>query len=111
MKKNGKNYVEQNNRITGQRLMVRTGRNLFAEPVDELEFVKAWQSSISVLEAASKIDMWVSQAATFAQELRKRGVKLRRMTAIRHRLDVAALNRIARTIEANGNARNLSHTH
>lgn len=58
------------------------------------DFVKTWQESQSADEVAQKIGtsrLYVTQRSYL---LRKKGVKLKRMTGGPARIDVAALNRI-----------------
>ncbi len=62
--------------------------------VSNEEFVRAWQSSYSVAEAASKTGMDRGDARARASYLRKRGVKLKTFYRKREGVDVASLNAV-----------------
>lgn len=59
------------------------------------DFVKAWQASTSHKEVARKCGIKPSTAAHRAWALRKRGIKLKRFTPSRVRLDIPKLARLA----------------
>lgn len=61
------------------------------------QFVKTWQASKSICDAAKRMNLSVSGAQSRAFYYRKKGVKLKELPRVArrsHLLDVEALNRL-----------------
>lgn len=70
-----------------------------APPVARLcpeEFVKVWQSSATLAEAAKRAGCTSREASVRAFNLRKAGVKLKTFSATVTRIDVEALNKVVK---------------
>lgn len=60
------------------------------------DFVRAWQESSNTREVADRLGITTRAAAARAGKYRRRGVALKKMRPSTTRLDVAALNALAR---------------
>ena len=96
----GKRYEPERNGNTWEVWWLRADRDYLRDPVDPATFVRAWQASRSIHEAAWRADCSHGQAYTIAAALRLRGVRLKRMTARRRHwpvdADVERLNALIR---------------
>lgn len=70
---------------------------VYASPETYAKFVKVWQGANSVQEVVEAMGVTKAKVSAWSLRLRKEGVKLKRFRSGPFKIDVGALNEIAKT--------------
>lgn len=71
--------------------------SVYASPETYAKFVKVWQGANSVKEVVEAMGVTKAKVSAWSLRLRKEGVKLKRFRSGPFKIDVGALNEIAKT--------------